>query len=159
MLHVHVNAAFRVNASCPMFMYIYREMPDCKASDQSGTGLKKIYNDGTDRYRTKLTQSCIFLVRYRAKIRDAGMPMIALVFSMPMPSYGIHILEDQLRCRSAFHGCPIFLWFTSLVFFLLSLGIVGIPPIVIYFIFNLASLIYCNCLFSLSRSFFCILPT
>jgi hypothetical protein len=40
------------------------------------------------RYRTKLTQSSIFLVRYQTKIRDAGMLMPALVFWMPMPSYG-----------------------------------------------------------------------
>jgi hypothetical protein len=39
------------------------------------------------RYRTKLTQSSIFLVQYRTKIWDAGMPMSALVSSMPMPSY------------------------------------------------------------------------
>jgi hypothetical protein len=39
------------------------------------------------RYRTKLTQSGIFLVQYRTKIWDAGMPMPALVSSMPMPSY------------------------------------------------------------------------
>jgi hypothetical protein len=30
-------------------------------------------------YRTKLTQSGIFLVQYRSKIRDAGMPMPVLV--------------------------------------------------------------------------------
>jgi hypothetical protein len=41
-------------------------------------------------YRTKLTQSGIFLVRYQTKIRDAGMPMPALVSSMPMPSYGYY---------------------------------------------------------------------
>ncbi len=41
-------------------------------------------------YRTKLTQSGIFLVRYRTKIRDAGMPMPALVSSMPMPSYATY---------------------------------------------------------------------
>jgi hypothetical protein len=34
----------------------------------------------------KLTQCDIFLVRYRTKIRNAGMPMLALVFSMPMLS-------------------------------------------------------------------------
>jgi hypothetical protein len=39
-------------------------------------------------YRTKLTQSGIFLVWYRTKIRHAGMPMPALVSSMLMPSYG-----------------------------------------------------------------------
>ncbi len=41
------------------------------------------------RYWTKLTQSGIFLVRYRTKIQDAGMPMPVLVSSMPMPSYEI----------------------------------------------------------------------
>jgi hypothetical protein len=39
------------------------------------------------RYRTKPTQSSIFLVRYRTDFVDAGMPMPALVFLMPMPSY------------------------------------------------------------------------
>jgi hypothetical protein len=43
---------------------------------------------GQVQYRTKLTQSGIFLVRYGTNIRDAGMPMAALVSSMPMPSYG-----------------------------------------------------------------------
>jgi hypothetical protein len=40
------------------------------------------------RYRTKPAQSGISLVQYRNKIMDAGMPMPALVSSMPMPSYG-----------------------------------------------------------------------
>jgi hypothetical protein len=48
---------------------------------------KKITMPEQVRYRTKLTQSGIFLVRYRTKIRHAGMPMPALVSSMPMPSY------------------------------------------------------------------------
>jgi hypothetical protein len=92
MLHVHVNAAFHVNASwqcqCPL-TYIYRNdgMPDCPASSQSCTGLKKITMPKPVRYRTKLTQSGIFLVWYQTKIRDAGMPMPAIVSSMPMPSY------------------------------------------------------------------------
>jgi hypothetical protein len=33
-------------------------------------------------------QSGIFLVRYRTKLMDAGMPMPALFCLMPMPSYG-----------------------------------------------------------------------
>jgi hypothetical protein len=41
-------------------------MPDCPASSQSGTGLKKTNDAGTEvQYRTKLTQSGIFLVWYR----------------------------------------------------------------------------------------------
>ncbi len=46
---------------------------------------------GQVRYRTKLTQSGIFLVRYLTKILDARMPMPALVFSMPMPSYAYQL--------------------------------------------------------------------
>ncbi len=48
---------------------------------------KKLTMPEQVRYRTKLTQSGIFLVRYRTKIRDTGMQMPALVSSMPMPSY------------------------------------------------------------------------
>jgi hypothetical protein len=48
---------------------------------------KKLTMPEQVQYRTKLTQTGIFLVRYRTKIRDAGMPMPALVSSMPMPSY------------------------------------------------------------------------
>jgi hypothetical protein len=75
MLHVHVN----------VHVHIYRNagMPDRPASSQSGTGLKKTNDAGQVRYRIKLTQSGIFLVWYRTKIRDAGMPMPALVSSMP----------------------------------------------------------------------------
>jgi hypothetical protein len=35
-----------------------------------------------------MTQSGIFIVRYRTGMTDAGMPMPALVFRMPMPTYG-----------------------------------------------------------------------
>jgi hypothetical protein len=67
-------------------------MPDRPASSQSGTGLKKkITIPEQVQYRTKLTQSGIFLVRYQTKIRDAVMPMPALVSSMPMPSYAFNL--------------------------------------------------------------------
>ncbi len=62
-------------------------MLDCPASNQSGTGLKKLTMPGIVWYRTKLWQSDIFLVRYQTEIIDAGMPMPALVFLMPMLSY------------------------------------------------------------------------
>jgi hypothetical protein len=42
------------------------------------------------RYRTKPTQSGIFLAWYRNKIMGARMPMPALVSSMPMSSYVIN---------------------------------------------------------------------
>jgi hypothetical protein len=41
----------------------------------------------TARYRNKVTLSGIFLTRYRTEMADAGMPMPALVFWMPMPTY------------------------------------------------------------------------
>jgi hypothetical protein len=65
-----------------MFVCINAGMPDCPASDQSGTGIKKLTLPGQVRsvYRTKPRQSGIFLVRYWTEIIDAGMPMPALVF-------------------------------------------------------------------------------
>jgi hypothetical protein len=63
-------------------------MLDSLASDQSGTGMKKLMMPGPVQYRTKLTQFGIFLVQYRTKTMDAGMSMQALFFSMPTPSYG-----------------------------------------------------------------------
>ncbi len=98
MQHVHVQNACPCPCCMSMLMlhvtvnvhvHIYRNagMPDRPASNQSGTGLKKLTMPEQVRYRTKLTQTGIFLVQYRTKIRDAGMPMPALVSSMPMPSY------------------------------------------------------------------------
>ncbi len=80
-----------------MFVCINAGMPDCLASDQSGTGLKKLTMPGIVQYRTKPRQSGIFLVRYRTKIIDAGMPMPALVSSMPMPSYDLNGMGTEYR--------------------------------------------------------------
>jgi hypothetical protein len=63
-----------------MFVCINAGMPDCLASDQSGTGIQKITMPGQVQCRTKPRQSGIFMVRYRTEIVDAGMPMPALVF-------------------------------------------------------------------------------
>jgi hypothetical protein len=89
-----------------MYIYTIAGMPDRPASGQSGTGLKKLTMPEQVRYRTNLTQSGIFLVWYRTKIRQAGMPMPALVFSMPMPSYannhllgGIYLDIRIVNCR------------------------------------------------------------
>jgi hypothetical protein len=41
-----------------------------------------------ERYRNNVMQSDIFSIRYRTEMTDAGMPMPALVFWMPMPSSG-----------------------------------------------------------------------
>jgi hypothetical protein len=81
-VHVH-TAHHRCVCMCKcvfVFMCINAGMPDCPASDQSGTGLKKLAMPGQVRYWTKPRQSGIFLVRYRTEIIDAEMPMPALVF-------------------------------------------------------------------------------
>jgi hypothetical protein len=80
--------------SMSMSMYIYVEMPECRTVQHLVSPVpdwKKLAMPEQVRYRTKVTQSGIYLVRYlikMTKIRDAGMPMPALVSSMPMPSYG-----------------------------------------------------------------------
>jgi hypothetical protein len=86
MLHVYVHVACLCACACCMYTYI--EMPDCPAFGQSGTRMNRTNDAGTGLVPTKLKQSGIILVRYRTKILDAGMPMPALVSSMPMPSYG-----------------------------------------------------------------------
>ncbi len=63
-----------------VFVCINAGMLDCPASNQSGTGIKKLTMPGQVRYWTKPRQSGIFLVLYRIEIIDAGMPMPALVF-------------------------------------------------------------------------------
>jgi hypothetical protein len=113
MLHVHVHAACpcpccmsmsMLHAHVNVHVHIYRnaEMLDRLASSQSGTGLKKLTILEQVRYRTNLTQSGIFLVRYQTKIRDAGMPMPALVFSMPMPRYAHYEDKTMFRIRKIF---------------------------------------------------------
>ncbi len=66
------------------------KMPECRTVRHPVSPVpdwKKLMMPEQVRYQTKLTQSGIFLVQYRTKIQDAGMPMPALVSSMPMPSY------------------------------------------------------------------------
>jgi hypothetical protein len=81
-----------------MSIDIYIEMPECRTVRNPVIPVpdsKKLTMPKPVRYWTKLTQSGIFLVWYRTKIRDAGMPMSALVSSMPMPSYGVKNTEEQ----------------------------------------------------------------
>ncbi len=77
-------------------MCISAGIPDCPASDQSGTGMKKSNNAGTYPVLDKADAFQHTLVRYRTEIMDAGMPMPALVSSMLMPSYG------NINLKSAF---------------------------------------------------------
>jgi hypothetical protein len=77
MLHVHVYVHAHICSNAGVL--------DCLVPDW-----KKLTMPEQVRYRTKLTQSGIFLVWYRTKIRDAGMPMPPLVSSMLMPSYDFY---------------------------------------------------------------------
>ncbi len=84
--HSGIPASMHVHNACPC--------PCCMSMSMLHVGVNvhvHIYrNAGMPEqvlYRTKLTQSNIFLVRYRTKIWDAGMSMSVLVSSMPMPSY------------------------------------------------------------------------
>jgi hypothetical protein len=47
-------------------------------------------------YQTKLTQSSIFLAQYLTELVDAGMPMPALVFLIPMTSYAVHCQSNSV---------------------------------------------------------------
>jgi hypothetical protein len=88
MLHVDVNASCQ--CQCPECRTVWHPVslvPDWK----------KLTMPKPVRYRTKLTQSGIFLVQYWTKIWDAGMPMPALVSSMPMPSYVFFYVNANLR--------------------------------------------------------------
>jgi hypothetical protein len=82
-LHVnasfHVNAAFHDNASCPHLCpctYVYVEMPECRT-------VRHPVSPVPDRKKITIPEQ----IRYRTKLRDAGMLMPALVSLMPMPSY------------------------------------------------------------------------
>jgi hypothetical protein len=66
---------------------INARMPDCPASDQSSTGIKKTNDTRTNPVPDQAEAVRHFLVRYWTEIMDAGMPMSALVSSMSMPSY------------------------------------------------------------------------
>ncbi len=85
-------------------------MPDPPESGQSVPDRKKLTMPEQVRYRTKLTQSGIFLVWYQTEIRDAGMPMPALVSSMPMPSYASFLVTEAVLLQTSMDviiQCPL----------------------------------------------------
>ncbi len=86
---VHVHAAHhRCECVCEcVFVCINAGIPDSPASDQSGTRIKKTNDAGTGPVPDQAKAVQHILVRYWTKIIDAGMPMLALVFWMPMRSY------------------------------------------------------------------------
>jgi hypothetical protein len=96
-VHVHVACPCQCCMSMSMSMYIYIEMPKCQTVRHPVSpepDWKKLTMAEQVWYRTKLTQSGIFLVRYW----DAEMPMPALLSSMPMPSCAWHPLVAAFNC-------------------------------------------------------------
>jgi hypothetical protein len=79
---------FSKNEILRFYITLNAGMPDCLASCQSGTGLQIINDAKNGPVPDKMMQSGIFIIRYRTGMTDAGMPMPALVFRMPMPTYG-----------------------------------------------------------------------
>jgi hypothetical protein len=84
-----------------LHVHVYVHVHICRNAGLSGIQLVRYRTEKTNdagtgpvRYRTKVTQSGIFLVRYRTKIWNAGMPMSALVSSMLMPSYAQYPAHD-----------------------------------------------------------------
>ncbi len=107
-VHVHVACLCQCCMSMSMSMYIYIEMPECRTVRHQVSPVpdwKKLTIPEQVRYQTNLTQSGIFLVRYRTKIRDAGMPMPALVFSMLMHSYAQKQGSNKVLYVLMYPGC------------------------------------------------------
>jgi hypothetical protein len=63
--------------------------------------MKKLTMPGLAQYLAKPSKTGIILVRYLTEIMDAGMPMQALLSSMPMPSYAHS--NQSLQPPHSFH--------------------------------------------------------
>ncbi len=93
-LHVRVQAAY----PCPWYIqHINAGMPDCPASGQYGTGMKKTNDAGRNRSGTGLSWSSPAFFWSGTGIK-LWMPMPAIVSSMPMPSYAVPYVF-QVRTR------------------------------------------------------------
>jgi hypothetical protein len=83
---------FRVYVSLFNFLkcFLNAGMPDCLASSQSGTGMKRKMLLLEPAGRKKGIQSCTGMLRYWMELPYDAMPMPAPApsASMPMPSYG-----------------------------------------------------------------------
>jgi hypothetical protein len=82
-------------------------MPDCPASGQSGSGVKRSADAGTCPVPNKETQS-----RYRTEMMNDGMSIPAASALIPMPNYAMRITKDYftkiiVKCTSTlFHSVP-----------------------------------------------------
>jgi hypothetical protein len=85
MVHVHCP---RVCVGAGVCVCINSGMLDCLASDQCGTGMKKLMMRKPDPVQEQADAVWHFLVRNQTEIMNPGMPMPELVSLMLMPSYG-----------------------------------------------------------------------
>jgi hypothetical protein len=105
-VHVHVYAAcpYRCPSSCCICIYMYMHMNINTYVDI----YVKLSMPELVRHQTKPTHFDIFLVQYQTDLRDAGMPMPALVSSMPMSSYVLRVGKGSAKCTlvnvAAQHG-------------------------------------------------------
>ncbi len=126
-LHVNVQAACPYPCSCHLCVCVCVYMSVCMSvcvrmcvlvykcqtvwhSISPVPEWKKLTIPGLDRCQTKPTQSGTFLVRYWTEITDAGMPMPALVSSMPMPNYvhrWYHGFQFYTYCTASKHSVPV----------------------------------------------------
>jgi hypothetical protein len=101
MLFRRVISQSRINIFLALSIFIWSCMkidaanqywlPECRTVPHPVSPVpdwKKLTMQELVRYRNKTTQSGIFLLRYRTEMTDTGIPMPALVFWMPMPTYG-----------------------------------------------------------------------
>ncbi len=79
------------------FLFHFCMFSKCRNTGQSGTGMKKITMPEPVWNQSKLMQSVIFLIRYLTEIMDAGIPMLLLVYSMLVRSYGLFALYANLK--------------------------------------------------------------
>jgi hypothetical protein len=82
-----LSVGVRVRVYVWVCVCINAGMPVCPASDQSGTRMKNQWCRDRSGTGPNRQSPAFFLVRYRTKITDAGMPKPAFVSSVPMPSY------------------------------------------------------------------------
>jgi hypothetical protein len=78
-----------------ILIYAQSKLPECRIVRHPGGPVpdwKKLTMPDLVRHRNKAMQSGILMVRYRTEMTDAGMSMPALVFWMPMPTYGFYLL-------------------------------------------------------------------
>ncbi len=91
---MYPRPSFAVWTCRVVHVFINAGMPDCLASDQSGTGM----------------------IRYRTEIQDVGMPMPPASALMPMPSYASSLFPNFFLIPFSYSLAPHLFLLLSLSF-------------------------------------------